>query len=104
MDELDDFSGFNNNTSYLKAPQTSQLNINISDSNIHHHHHHHQHKVVPPHLWSNKQSPVTLPSKSLSNLIFDSLDGFFFVLNSNGIIKFTSENIVNYIKYSQVSS
>lgn len=91
MDELDNLS-FNN------------YNNNISPSNLHQQQ---QHQVIPPHLWttnSNQSSltPTTLSTSSLPNLIFDSLDGFCFVINSNGLIQFTSENVVNYIKYSQV--
>ena len=72
-------------------------------------------QVIPPHLWAKNRTLTPIYSKpsfsiefikntSLSNLIFDSLDGFFFVVNFNGIIKFASENVVNYIKYSQVSN
>ena len=35
-------------------------------------------------------------------LVFKSLDGFFFLLSSDGKILFISENSINYVGYSQV--
>jgi hypothetical protein len=86
MDELD----FNN---YNKTTLTQQ------------HQQHQQQQVLPTHLWTKNNQQQQFPSTitSLPNLIFDSLDGFCFVLNSSGLIQFISENVINYIKYSQVS-
>jgi hypothetical protein len=105
MDELDDFS-FNNNDQQLNCN-----NNNIQQSC--------DQQKQQLHTWSNQhgnnsifslqqqqqqqQQQTTKSNDLLSNYMFDSLDGFFFLINSNGIIQFISENVVNFIKYSQVS-
>lgn len=47
----------------------------------------------------NKSNTSLIPT----DLLFEALDGFIFMLNFNGIIENTSENVHLYIKFTSVS-
>lgn len=105
MDELDDYNNLNLKTTQLQQQQQSPSYLNKLDL-----------QLCNPlettnnnnnRSWAKNLLTLSTPSSSSSsvnhNFIFDSLDGFFFMLNNTGNIVFMSENFVNYTKYAHVS-
>ncbi len=46
--------------------------------------------------------PTILANDVLGPLLLEALDGFLFIVNTDGIIEFVSENVTSFLKYAQV--
>nr|XP_022340433.1 nuclear receptor coactivator 2-like isoform X4 [Crassostrea virginica] len=49
----------------------------------------------------SSSKPSVLPTEVLGPLLLEALDGFLFVVNSQGKIEFVSDNVTEYLQYSQ---
>ena len=46
--------------------------------------------------------PTILANDVLGPLLLEALDGFLFIVNTDGLIEFVSENVTSFLKYAQV--
>jgi hypothetical protein len=94
MDELDEFTGNSNANNSFRSELTT------ASSSLH---------VQSPQIYTTINTTMSVSEKKdflthdfLSNLLFEALDGFYFILNCNGTIETISDTASFYTKFTPV--
>ncbi len=91
MDELDDFTL--NTTATTSTVPTTQSPLKCSSNNS---------NLDNLQLSDITSSSCYFSQEAFSNLLFEALDGFFFIINLKGIIETVSDTVSFYTKYTPV--